>query len=74
MSELSIIEMAPSFVQSLLGLSYPQGNPQPYTEYASEVECLSAFELYRKNTDYWESTRGDVLGLLQDSTSAGLFV
>jgi len=68
LNNLSISGATPSFIQPAL---YPRENPPPYTEYASEVEYLSAFQMSADDLGYWDNTRGNVLGLVRDRTQAG---
>jgi hypothetical protein len=68
LNNLSISGATPSFIQPAL---YPRENPPPYTEYASEVEYLSAFQMPADDLGYWDNTRGNVLELVRDRTQAG---
>lgn len=73
---MAIGASAPSFVQpnfySLHGSSYPQGNPPPYTEYATEIDYLARSHPQPNDSGYWESTRDHAVRLIGDQ--AGPYV
>lgn len=69
---MAISAAPPSFVQQNYYASYPQGNPPPYTEYAQEIEYLSAPQVPANDSGFWESSRNDASRLI--SEQAGPYV
>ncbi|KAK0464696.1 uncharacterized protein EV420DRAFT_1725943 [Desarmillaria tabescens] len=70
LGNMTSVATPPSFVQpnyySMQSTSYPQGNPPPYTEYASELTYLSSQNVSADDSGYWESTRNDAVRLMQE--------
>jgi cohesin loading factor subunit SCC2 len=73
---LSIAAAIPSYIQpqfyAMNGSSYPQGNPPPYSEYASEVSYLGSQQAPANDSGYWENTRNDTVRYIGEQ--AGQYV
>ena len=72
LSNLTVSGTAPSYVQphyySLSSAMYPSSNPQPYSEYASQISHLQASQPPAgNNMSYWENTRNDAVRYLGEN-------
>ncbi|KAJ7600473.1 hypothetical protein C8J56DRAFT_910344 [Mycena floridula] len=65
LDSMAITAAPASFIQPNY-YAYPQGNPPPYTEYASEISYLASTDPSANDSGYWESARNESVRLIRD--------